>query len=162
MHEEHTLYARMGGRPVLERVHRIFYDKVYAHPWLGQFFTDVDQDYIERQQTDFMSMGMGGPVAFEGTYPVPAHQHIFIPRELFELHLELKEEALRDAGVPQDLAEEWRAIDRSFEAALVKDSLDECEKRHEDDEIVFIPPPEGWDAGVDSTRLPPTGRRATR
>lgn len=147
MSEKRTLYARLGGRPVLERVHRIFYDKVFAHPWMGQFFRGVDQRHVERQLSDLMSQGMGGPRVFKGTYPAPAHQHMLIPRELFLLGLELKAEALREAGVPEELAEEWLAIDRSFEHALVKDSVDQCEKRREDDEILCFPPPEGQDAG---------------
>ncbi|MFQ5504469.1 MAG: truncated hemoglobin [Planctomycetota bacterium] len=141
MKKEQTLYERLGGRPVLERVHKIFYDKVYAHPWLGKFFDGVDQEHIERMQTDLMSQGMGGPPVFHGTYPIPGHQHMFITRELFRIRLELKAEALREAGIPEDLAEGWLAIDRSFEDMMVKDSVDQCEKRHPDDEILVIPAP---------------------
>lgn len=142
MNGKRTLYERLGGRETLERVHRIFYDKVFAHPWMGLFFDGVDQRHVERQQTDLMSQGTGGPRVFQGTYPVPAHKHIFITRELFRLGLQLKAEALREAGIPESLAAEWLAIDRSFEDALVKDSIDECEKRHPDEEILSIPRPE--------------------
>jgi hemoglobin len=141
MDREQTLYERLGGRPVLERVNRIFYDKVYAHPWLGQFFTGVDQGYIERQQTDLTSQAMGIAGAFHGTYPVPGHKHMFITRELYALRMELKAEALREAGIPADLAEAWLAIDRSFEEALVKHSPEECEKRHPADRIIVIRKP---------------------
>ncbi len=136
-----TLYERLGGRPVLERVNRIFYDKVYAHPWLGQFFRGVDQSYIERQQTDLTSQAMGIAGAFQGTYPIPGHKHMFITAELYALRMQLKAEALREAGIAPDMAEEWLAIDRSFEKALVKHSPEQCEKRHATDQIVVIPRP---------------------
>ena len=141
MVREQTLHERLGGRPVLERVHKIFYDKVYSHPWLGQFFVGVDQKYIERQQTDLTSQAMGVAGAFHGTYPIPGHKHMFITKELFAVRLELKAEALREAGIPEALAQEWLAIDRSFEKALVKNSPEECEKRHPTDRIVVVPKP---------------------
>ena len=113
---------------------------------MGQYFIGVDQEFIERRQTEFMSKGMGGPTDYDGIYPVPAHQHMFIPRELFKLRLALKEEALREADIPQTEAAEWLAIDKSFEEALVKTSVRECEKRDPDDEIVIIPRPTNVDS----------------
>ena len=41
-----SLFERVGGRSVLERVHRTFYDKVYADPWLAQFFASIEQKKI--------------------------------------------------------------------------------------------------------------------
>jgi len=32
-----TLFDRLGGQRTLEKVHTIFYDKLYIHPWLGKF-----------------------------------------------------------------------------------------------------------------------------
>ncbi len=85
---------------------------------------------------------------FAGVYPVPAHQHMFIPRELYKIRLALKEEALTEAEIPEDLIAEWLAIDQSFEGALVKESVDECELRFPGDEIVCIPPPDGLDTAT--------------
>jgi hemoglobin len=136
-----TLYERLGGRPILERVNRRFYDKVYAHPWLGQFFEGVDQGHVERQQTDLMSQAMGVAGAFHGTYPVPGHKHMFITKELYAVRMELKAQALAEAGIPEDLAAEWLAIDRSFEKALVKDSPDECAARRPGEQVLVIPKP---------------------
>jgi len=42
-----TMFEAVGGLPVMERVHKRFYDKVYAHPWLGQFFEEHSQEAIE-------------------------------------------------------------------------------------------------------------------
>jgi len=42
-----TLFDAVGGLPTLQKVHKIFYDKVYAHPWLGPFFEGHSQEAIE-------------------------------------------------------------------------------------------------------------------
>jgi len=141
MASKQSLYDRLGGRATLDRVHKIFYDKVYGDPWLGQFFEGVDQAHIEQQQTNLMGQGMGGPEHFDGTYPIPGHQHLYITRELYQLRTQLKADALEEAGIPADLADEWLAIDRAFERALVKNRIEDCKKRHPDDEVIVIPRP---------------------
>ena len=136
-----SLYERIGGRPALERVLRIFYDKVFAHPWLGRFFTGADQAHIERQQADFLSQGMGGPAVFTGTFPIPAHQHMFITADLWRLRCDLLEEAIGEGGIDRELSRQWMAIENSFERALVKERVEQCEKRHPGDRILAFEPP---------------------
>jgi len=34
--KKQSLFDAIGGIEVMEHVHTVFYDKVYAHPWLGQ------------------------------------------------------------------------------------------------------------------------------
>lgn len=46
---------------MLRDVSKIFYDKVYKHEWIGQYFQSVPQDLIEAQQVDFMAQSLGGP-----------------------------------------------------------------------------------------------------
>ncbi|MDH3327283.1 MAG: group 1 truncated hemoglobin, partial [Gammaproteobacteria bacterium] len=73
-----TLYERLGGVETLEKVHKIFYDKAYKHPWLRLYFTDKLQQVLEEQQTDFMTQLMGGPKKYGGKTPKMAHQHMNI------------------------------------------------------------------------------------
>lgn len=134
-----SLYDQLGGRPTIERVHKLFYDKLYAHPWIGQFFTDVPRHVIEDQQTDFMAQTMGGPAQYCGKFPIPAHKHMFITEELFDLRHAMLEASLREAGVPAPLAESWLAIDAAFKPRLVKKSPSECEGRFNTDPILVIP-----------------------
>lgn len=140
--KEQTLYERLGGTPVLKRVHKIFYDKVYKHPWIGEYFKDVKQDLIENQQTDFMAAAMGGPERYSGKLPIPAHKHMYIPEELFTLRHQLLKESLEEAGVSRDLTERWLIIDGAFKKGIVKRSLADCEKRFATDEIMSFPNPE--------------------
>ena len=58
--EDNTLLDEVGGKPMLEKVHKHFYDELYKHPWLKNYFLHIDQKIIENQQTDFMIANMGG------------------------------------------------------------------------------------------------------
>ncbi len=136
-----SLYARLGGHPTLEVVHKLFYDKVYEHPWLGLFFEGIDQKFIEDQQTAFMAAVMGGPKRFVGQYPKPAHKHMFVSQELFDLRNDILGDAIREADVPEDVATEWLTLDRNFENAIIKQSVDQCEQRYVFEPIVDIADP---------------------
>lgn len=138
------MFERLGGRPALDKVHKIFYDKIYAHPWIGQYFKGINQRHIESQQSDFMAMLFGGPKDFGGRMPIFAHEHMMITEELFAVRRQLLEESLREAGIAEQEAHDWLAIDGAFKKALVKKSLDECKKRFVTDEILAFPPPPGF------------------
>ncbi|MCB9916035.1 MAG: group 1 truncated hemoglobin [Planctomycetes bacterium] len=147
MSEPQSLFSRIGGTVQIRRVHKIFYDKVYEHPWLKLFFADVEQQLIEDQQTDFISKTLGGPSVYCGALPVPAHKHIRITPELFDERSRLLGEALREAGVPEDAAREWLARDAAFKSRLVKASRADCERRFATDDILDFPRPTGRAAG---------------
>ena len=136
-----TLFDRLGGRPVLERVHKVFYDKIYEHPWLKQYFADVEQKVIEDQQTDFMISNMGGGKIYSGALPKNGHRHMFVSNELFDLRKTLLQESLAESGVEEGLAERWLKIDEAFRKSIVKDNPGQCEKRFFTDEIKNFPNP---------------------
>jgi hemoglobin len=137
-------FEELGGRPILEKVAKIFYDKVYEDNWIGEYFKDVDQKVIEEQQVDFMSMALGGPKVYLGKLPVPAHKHMMISDELFVLREKLLDQAFVEAKACQELINRWRKIDQAFKAKIVKKSLAECEKRFKTDEIMDFPKPSSY------------------
>ncbi|MBK8162983.1 MAG: group 1 truncated hemoglobin [Gammaproteobacteria bacterium] len=118
-----TLYEAIGGLPTLEKVHKIFYDKVYAHPWLGQFFKGHDQKIIELRQTQFMGEKFGGDIRYPGMDLELAHRRMYIPPELFELRQNLLRESLQEAGVTKEHIRRWLRIDSAFHRQIVKKSL---------------------------------------
>lgn len=118
------LFEAIGGLPTLQRAHKIFYDKVYAHPWLGRFFEGHSQAAIEFRQTTFMAEKMGGPIEYWGKEMKYAHEAMYITRELFDLRHALLAESLREAGVPEDLCQRWLRIDGAFMKHIVKDSIE--------------------------------------
>ena len=136
-----SLFELVGGRPVVERVHKIFYDKAYKHPWLGLFFEGIDQKHIENQQTDFMIANMGGPKSYCGKFPIPAHLNMNITAELFDLRHEMLKESLVEARVPADAAARWLEMDYAFRRRLVKETIDDCKKRFFTDVIIDHPDP---------------------
>jgi len=125
-----TLYDRLGGKDTFIKVHKIFYDKAYAHPWLGKYFTDIPQDILKSQQTNFMVQLMGGPKAYSGRSPKFSHQHMMITEELFNLRSNLLSESIKEAGIKDELREEWIAADGALKKSVVKKSEDECSSQY--------------------------------
>lgn len=118
-----TMFDAVGGLPTLQRVHKIFYDKVYAHPWLKLFFEGHSQIAIENRQTTFMAMKMGGDVVYMGKDIKVAHETMYITQELFEIRRALLDESIQEAGVTGALRARWLKIDSAFMKSIVKDSL---------------------------------------
>lgn len=136
---DQTLYDRLGGKATFIKVHKIFYDKAYAHPWLSKFFTDKPQQVLENQQTDFMVQLMGGPKVYGGKSPKFAHQHMMITEELFTLRARMLNESLKEAGIADDLRIGWMKADAALKKALVKTSIDECMKSYATQVILDFP-----------------------
>lgn len=120
-----SLFEQAGGLPVLEKVHKIFYDKVYAHPWLKEFFAGHSQEAIEARQTGFMAKKMGAKTNYFGKEPKMGHRQMYITEEMFDIRMHLLEEALQEVGVPDDISKRWLKIDSAFKKHIVKDSIKE-------------------------------------
>lgn len=136
-----SVFDKIGGKRALEFVHKIFYIKVFEHPWLGQYFEDIDREFLESQQTDFMMGALGGPKVYSGAVPKHAHKHMFITRELFDLRHELLRQSLVEAGIPERPAEQWLRVDRAFASTMVKTSVTECQRRYANEPVVAVPKP---------------------
>ena len=141
MYDGKLSFDELGGRSVLEKVAKKFYDYIYEHPWIGQYFQEVEQDIIESQQVDFMSAALGGPRVYLGKLPVPGHKHMLLTDELFDLRESLLSRAMDEVGVCDELRERWFKIDQAFRKRLVKTDLSQCEKRFKTDEILDFPDP---------------------
>lgn len=130
-----SFFIEIGGMATIKKVHKIFYDKIYADAWIGQFFKKIDQTVIEDQQSDFMAQSFGGPNLYLGKLPVATHKHMYITEELFELRRSLLEMSLIEAKVSPEHRERWLKIDGAFKHSIVKKSLADCEKRYFTDEL---------------------------
>ena len=130
-----TFFLEVGGMAVIEKVHKIFYDKIYADKWIGKFFVSIDQKVIESQQNDFMGQSFGGKSYYLGKLPIPAHKHMLITEELFILRTKLLTESLIEANVKQEHIEIWLKVDGAFKNGIVKKSISDCVKRFVTDEL---------------------------
>lgn len=119
-----SLFDAVGGLPMLQKVHRIFYDKIYVHAWLGPFFEGHNQEAIENRQTQFMGQKMGGPITYAGKDLELAHRRMYITHELLEARQLLLQEALEEANVQASLHNRWITIDHAFWKQLMNDSLE--------------------------------------
>ncbi len=119
-----SLFDKLGGKETLEKVHTIFYDKIYSHPQLSPFFLNQPRQFIENQQTAFMTEKMGGPKEYTGKPPRYAHLHMYITDKIFDIRRQLLNEALIETGVPLNLRNCWLKIDSAFRQSIVKKSLE--------------------------------------
>lgn len=138
-----SLYEEVGGHSTLVKIHKIFYDKVYADPWLKKFFEGHDQSAIEARQTSFMGEKMGGP-EYIGKPLKQAHENMYITNELAELRHELLAESLSEAGINEKLANRWLRIDHAFTQQTTKKSLESFYKEYKFPykRRIIIPKPE--------------------
>lgn len=117
-----SLFDDIGGQETLERVHKIFYDKIYNHPWIGQFFQGFNQQVIEDRQSSFMSEKFGGP-AYLGKPLTQVHENMYITQELADLRHAILTSSLTEAGVSTELCERWLRIDSAFMQQVIKKDL---------------------------------------
>jgi len=139
MADEKSLHDRIGGKPTIERVHERFYDKVYAHPWLGKYFAHRTRGPLVSQQNDFMVQLMGGPKIYAGQATATVHGYMMITEELFDLRTELLSDAIKKEGLSDDLREEWLALNEAFKKVIVKSSVSECKLQYSHQKILDFP-----------------------
>jgi truncated hemoglobin YjbI len=134
-------FEKMGGRQSLERISKVFYDKIYDHPWLKLYFEKLPQEYIESQQCDFMEQVLGGNNQYAGKTPPKAHRHILVSEELFELRQELLKESFRELHVHPELGRKWLQLDQTFKPQIVKTTLSDCQQRYDGEGILAFSNP---------------------
>jgi len=131
-----SVYSDLVNKEIIFKVNEKFYELVYDHPWLSKFFQHTDQEFITKQQTDFVTGALGGPKNYSGRLVKDAHTHILVTDELFELRKSLLVKAMEEVNAPQELREAWLKIDDAFKATILKKSVSDCEKRFFTDEIL--------------------------
>jgi len=134
-------FEAMGGTAMLEKISKIFYDKIYEDDWLKLYFVDVPQEHIERQQVAFMQAALGGENLYCGQTPPAAHKHMYITHELFEARQVMLDEAFEESNASDLLIEKWQRIDDAFFNRIVKHAPEQCEKRYKTDKILDFPNP---------------------
>jgi truncated hemoglobin YjbI len=95
------LLAEIGGEEGAYRVHERFYEVMFNHPWLGQFFFGKSEEVLVRKQTQFMVAAFNGPNRYTGDTPAFVHMHMFITDGMADL----REQILRQAIVKKTIDE---------------------------------------------------------
>ena len=139
-----TFLDELGGVPTVDKVHNLLYDKLLSHPWLKGFFVNFERWHLIEQQTEFMSDLFGRPPMYAGRAPMRAHQHIFITEEIFMLRHEMLFKSLDEANISAEHKEPWLKLDLGMKAAIVKQSVDECEPLYKTGDLIVVPKPPGF------------------
>ena len=136
MRNEQSLYERVGGIDTISKVHETFYTKIFADPWLSQYFSIRPREHQINQQNAYIVQLMGGPKRYMGKPPQDAHQFMMITEELFDLRTGLLSESIVEHGITEDLRLEWIDLNDMFKRVIVKDSVDECKLQFSHQEIL--------------------------
>jgi len=128
---------------VLHALARAFYDKIYAHPWIGRFFVGVDQGRQELKLVRFFHLAWDDPMygELQGQYLEQEHAHLYITSALFELRQTLFAAAMRELGHDEALVSAFLAFNERWRPYVVKASKSECSDAFTGHGIVEIPPP---------------------
>lgn len=121
-----NLLNDIGGEEIILQIHLRFYDVIFEHPWLGQFFYGKWQSVLAEKQTQFMVGAFGGPNKYKGDTPAFVHMHMYITDEMADLREQLLRQAILDQGLDESIADRWLKVDHAFRAGIVKKSVDEC------------------------------------
>lgn len=107
--------------PELARIARTFYDKVYAHPWIGRFFDHIDQSRQEIKLVRFLRMAWheSADAEIQGRYLEQEHAHMRITGALFDLRQTLLAEALREHAHPEPLVQAFLAFNERWRRFVV-------------------------------------------
>jgi hemoglobin len=81
---DQTLYERIGGESVIERLLDHFYHRITHDSEIGHFFTHVPVDKLKRMQREFFAMATDGPVTYSGRPLSQVHHPLAISRREFE------------------------------------------------------------------------------
>lgn len=117
-----ALFDEVGGRDVIERVHRRFYASMTADHWLDGFFAGKSIESLIMKQTAFMTAAFGGPNEYVWQSPAAAHAHMMVTEEHADIREILLRNAIRAEGLSQDIEDRWLATDQAFRPAVVKRS----------------------------------------
>ena len=82
----HTLYDKVGGSKVLERIVCEFYQNILADDNLNVFYIENVSEIsdLHHLMQDFLSMVLGGPSKYQGRDMKQAHKHMPIEKKHFE------------------------------------------------------------------------------
>ena len=82
-----TVYELIGGAGAMDAAVDVFYRKVLTDDRISEFFDGVDMERQAAKQKAFLTMVLGGPVAYTGKDMRAAHAHL-VTRGLSDAHFD--------------------------------------------------------------------------
>lgn len=112
-------YERVGGGAAIRVVVDRFYDLVLGDERLASFFTGSDMPQLKRHQALLIAQVLGGPAAYDGRELQEAHADLQIGRDDFALVVAYLAQALREAGVEEEVINRVGSVLASTEQDVV-------------------------------------------
>lgn len=97
-----TLYERIGGAPVVERLVTALYDRVLRDPVLAPFFASTPMDRLRHMQREFFAVALGSDTEMEAWDLARAHAGRGIAAEHYVRFVGHLTDALAEIGVSMD------------------------------------------------------------
>lgn len=105
-----SLYDRIGGEAMIDKLIPAFYERVLADTELAPFFTHAPLDKLHAMQREFFAMATGGPIHYTGRPLAHVHQGFHIKTHQVAKFAGHLLETLRSLNTSEDDANE--VIDR--------------------------------------------------
>lgn len=97
--EGDTLYSRIGGAPVVERVIDALYERVQRDPELAPFFAATPMDRLRHMQREFFAVALGEDASWGAWELTRAHGGRGITAQHYSRFVSHLLEALAQVGV---------------------------------------------------------------
>jgi hemoglobin len=97
-----TLYERIGGAPVVDRVVTSLYERVQRDPELAPFFANTPMDRQRHMQSEFIAVALGNESGMEAWDLARAHGGRGIASEHYVRFVRHLVDALSDIGVSME------------------------------------------------------------
>jgi hemoglobin len=98
---EGSIYQKIGGKPVIDKAVRIFYDKMLADQRVSHFFGEVSIPLLKKKQEMFMILVTGGPAVYTGQSLRQAHARLNLDEESFDIAAGYIRDSFVELGVEQ-------------------------------------------------------------
>jgi two-component system, chemotaxis family, sensor kinase CheA len=111
--EPGSLFDQIGGAPAMQAAVEKFYEKVTADSDLAPFFETVDMASLQKMQTSFLTMALGGESDYSGKDLRSAHAHL-VEGGLNDAHFDAVagylQATLEELDVPEGVISQVMAI----------------------------------------------------
>ncbi len=115
-----SLYETIGA----ERIATIlstFYLRCFSDVMISHFFFDKNHDELLKQQLDFSTAMLGGPVAYQGRPLASVHKSLPIRTPQFARRRRILMEVMEECGLEEALIEAWLSLEDKLKPLILKD-----------------------------------------
>jgi hemoglobin len=115
-----SLYEIIGGRQVVEKVVRDFYDYILSDDSLSHHFVGARLEHLQDKFVDYFIYVLGGAEEYTGTNLRRSHTGLQITPEEYNIALKHMRRALRNNNVPIENIAKWDVLMRFFKPHIIE------------------------------------------